>query len=1470
MTNIAKWVGALGLAVAFSDSVFAGTVPDDKGYITPQLMAYRSFLPELEETARFAKLGIKTRTIFIANTISANGRPYCQYAPVWKGVGLYDYAPVDEQLGDILKVSPDADFIIMLDLNTPMWFARHLHHDSYEELTHVAVMDGWRTESRRYLDGLVRYIEKGYGDRVRAYVLMCGQTSEWFENSPRQSREKNEAWRKWCKERGFDYGLSTPDEGELAEGAFEGTIYDPATEKRKIDYWRFHCGIISDAVLDFAHVTKLASNGKPVSADYGYYMICNLNTTLSGSLDYERVLASPDIDFLTSPATYSGREIGGGVGSMLVMATSRRYGKRCLYSIDAWPHSKERPKSLVTCIAPPKYYKTLEDTLAGNTRSAAFALVHHTNFHWFDQWGGFYHDPGVRERIAKIGEIQRRFADDASAPLADVMIVADPESAYERVSPDVTFAEGCGKTPEGFMPFLGCGEHFRNIINRSGVVYDICSLNDLPHLDLSRIKAFVLADTWQITPDKEKILREQVFQPGRTALWVYAPGVSDGKSVDAARVEKWAGVPFKAKGVNTVRREGGWTSVYAYDYRDLNAQRLREVLMAAGCHAWTEELVPVVANDHLFSVHFKAGGRKRISLPFKCRMVIDLLKDEVVARETDSFEAEYASPDTAIYEMVRDLGTAGWEDAPEPRRDFPETKVVWRFADTDHRRCRVEKRNGAEGTVEITDGAIKIEKTNAAGEIVIFPEPFQTEKGLQLAFAADVAVDGTDWSRSQGKIRAFGEKESFEVSPLDSEDGRWGNRCLMWELPNSRPGTTYRKYTQHVSEGKVQPVIIIAGDPSKSVWKNFLAEDRQAQRAAWCREVERRNAKNRFRETQMAEAEFDAMLAKDVEHTAKIVTENGVSTLLVDGRRTVPLVYRGKHSLLGTSQTELFFGRRLQDQGLKLQIVDVRFGPCGGDMGFWTKDGFDLQGMVKDVKDAMRVSPDSVFLLALGCTVYPEFVEVENPGEVWVTKDGAKAVGHGSSAIKYVDKSINAGNRKWEWPSMASRKYREGISARIRELVAELKRQHLAKRVVGIHTFGYHDAQFTVALSDHSPHAKAEYAIYCQEPGHASYNYEFFVRQLGFRAQEEFARVFKEALGKESIAVMWWESPLRGRPASSWDLGSFLRSKWMDVIVAQPWYEHRAPAVIGASHPPFASMHLHGKMFWDELDLRNYEIIETFRKGPAAIPGGGVGADFTQWQTMFRKLSGVMLANRMGNWFYEKAGGAFSTPTISADIGDEYRLWQRVQQLPFKAWKPSVAVIADEAGVWGWPEAEKFNEQHVERGYFDQMPLLEASGVPFDIYLLEDILRQPELLNDYRLAVFAHLRVIDEARQQLLAALGSRGLKLAFLSGAGEVRGAELLPEKPYPELGLSAAEFNRRARAAGGYVPIEPNAAQVDMNGNFIALHALKNGRFEFQLPFPAKVTNLKSNLPETVTDGKLVLQLTAGETCRFALESK
>ena len=86
---------------------------------------------------------------------------------------------------------------------------------------------------------------------------------------------------------------------------------------------------------------------------------------------------------------------------------------------------------------------------------------------------------------------------------------------------------------------------------------------------------------------------------------------------------------------------------------------------------------------------------------------------------------------------------------------------------------------------------------------------------------------------------------------------------------------------------------------------------------------------------------------------------------------------------------------------------------------------------------------------------------------------------------------------------------------------------------------------------------------------------------------------------------------------------------------------------------------------------------------------------------------------------------------------------------------------------------------------------------------------------------------------------------------------------------GVSPGLFNRLAREGGAYVPVEKSGLQVDMNGNFISVHGLSAGRYDFRLPFPCKVTNMKSGQAQPLLGDVMRLDMDAGETCWFKLTS-
>ena len=82
----------------------------------------------------------------------------------------------------------------------------------------------------------------------------------------------------------------------------------------------------------------------------------------------------------------------------------------------------------------------------------------------------------------------------------------------------------------------------------------------------------------------------------------------------------------------------------------------------------------------------------------------------------------------------------------------------------------------------------------------------------------------------------------------------------------------------------------------------------------------------------------------------------------------------------------------------------------------------------------------------------------------------------------------------------------------------------------------------------------------------------------------------------------------------------------------------------------------------------------------------------------------------------------------------------------------------------------------------------------------------------------------------------------------------------------IDPGEFNDFARGAGAFVAADPGT-EVDMNGDFMSLHALTTGRRRIALPFPARVVNVKSGSEEPADSDGFDMTMTAGETCWFRL---
>jgi hypothetical protein len=816
--------------------------------------------------------------------------------------------------------------------------------------------------------------------------------------------------------------------------------------------------------------------------------------------------------------------------------------------------------------------------------------------------------------------------------------------------------------------------------------------------------------------------------------------------------------------------------------------------------------------------------------------------------------------------------TPGWDNICTDRREFPVQKTLW-TADLDA--AKLELRDGAEGTMRVVDAdgrkKLEIKKTNGKGKMVVTAPPFEVKPGAKLRVSAFCECDDGDPDEGEGYLRLYGRKE--DLSYYKELDGRGAGGPRMQKMVNSAPGTRIRKLAHRLADAKtgtaITAAIVVEGPPSTSLWSEWLVEDKNASDKAW-NSHRKSLAPKPITTGIQPDDEFARKIAADVDHNARIERRGAFSRLVVDGKVVPPVIYKGRVRGADASDGGMVYAGGIHDGvGLRLQCITVRLGCSPKEpLQPWTKDGFDPSIAVDTVRMAMRMAPNSLFILQLKLDAYPEWVE-RHPSEAWLLRDGRRVYGSHIHADYDVKPKVPDG--KWLWPSYHSVKWREEVAAHCEEIIAELKRTGLAKRIVGLHLAGYHDAQMATRHPDFSPCAIKGFLEWQRErlgevkwkdapdfgdsrwlrPGSDDHKiaYLTFIKQGPFHVQEKIARRLRRAMGKDVVVgrycMGWGAAAFNG----ALDLWPFMKSKDIDFLVAQPSYAMRIPGVAMGTRIPTDSFHEHGKLFVNEFDLRTYGGIAG-NESELRVLGLSHATDFPMWQSIFRKCAGQMLARRMGWWYLDMSGTWFSPPEIAKDMGDVLGrvLETEADDAPGRGWRPSVAVAVDERGMLLRNSIAHYYDAD-SKELSAQVSRVSASGVPYDMWMAEDLAEHPELATGYKLVAFSDMREPDASRKALMRSLEKAGVATMSFD----------------PSRGFSPKAFAEAVRRAGGYVPAR-YGLQVEMNGRFLSVHAVRGGHYDFTLPRECEAVNMKTGKVEA--KGRVLpLDMLAGETCWFML---
>ena len=751
----------------------------------------------------------------------------------------------------------------------------------------------------------------------------------------------------------------------------------------------------------------------------------------------------------------------------------------------------------------------------------------------------------------------------------------------------------------------------------------------------------------------------------------------------------------------------------------------------------------------------------------------------------------------ALVQAFAFAGVNGWDNV-NPARTFPTPKSVHWRADFSMGMAGfvVEYQDGAEGAVTIEDRAgikgFRIEKSNGVGFITVRPkEVLAFPDKTELQSFAFVSSEKNDPLYAVGFLRLRGEKLQ-DYAYFSKLDGRGPGGPKMQYLANTAPGVRERKLCRYCCQDdcggtNVVPTIVVAGARSVSRWENWGVEDLADAKDTWKTFTKRVKPVDRTDEMQ-DDSTFAADLAIEPDHTAAVIKRDGYACLLIDGQSVSPVLFKGMPARVGRN---LYAGKAMADAGIDIQSIYVRLGNAPEAFGYWTKDGFDVEGAVESLRSAMRTAPNAKFVLSIGLDAYPEY-SAEHPEEVWKLMNGKVVYGHQVHADFFLREPMPKGC--WPWISCHSLVWRTDVKKVLSTLVGELKRTGLAKRIIGFHLAGYHDMQFAQRHVDFSLPAKRAFRDWQRRkfgkvrwenppsefsksevlrPGMDDHwiAYHQFLKRAPFEMQEDLARHLKVIFGKDVIAVRYCMSAFGGNYCGAYDISDFLTSDAVDVICAQPSYEMRTPAMPIESKMPISSFHEHGKLFLNEFDFRTYGGVHGIET-ELRVLGLSQATDFPMWETINHKLAGEMIAKRMGWWYFDMAGGWFDPPEIVHDISAVARIKRMVDRAT-DGWRPSAALVIDEDGVLLRNTPKYYYNNDEEVSLDGQVEQLAESGVPYDTWLMADVISNPMLLKGYRTIVFSTLYHIDEKRRAALGTLKNDGRTLVFLTGSGRVGGED-------------------------------------------------------------------------------------------------
>ena len=370
-------------------------------------------------------------------------------------------------------------------------------------------------------------------------------------------------------------------------------------------------------------------------------------------------------------------------------------------------------------------------------------------------------------------------------------------------------------------------------------------------------------------------------------------------------------------------------------------------------------------------------------------------------------------------------------------------------------------------------------------------------------------------------------------------------------------------------------------------------------------------------------------------------------------------------------------------------------------------------------------------------------------------------------------------------------------------------------------------------------------------------NDEYLSRYIEFanfkvaEAISHFAQVVKEETGNNVVVGTFYgytlevTNSLQGNHA----LNYILQDENIDFICSPNSY-------IGTRNPdwdwtemyPADSIRLHGKMCFQECDIRTHLTQVLSQKDPSTDPDGLLEAPVwhprgSKYQAMneIRRSFARQLIKGNALWWFDMWGGWYADEDIMAEMATYKDIYEQSITDADRSSKAEVAVFVDES-------AYKYLTSGSLRGMFhDRRRELGLMGTPYDMYDVNDF---EAVYKDYKAVI-------------LLSSAKTVNMEKALdICKANDVPYIMTSPLKNK----FTVNELRAFCKANGVHIYCETEDI-IYVNENYICIYAVTAGEKTLDLGKERSVSELLGGTYQSNTD-KVTIEMQAGETRLFRLD--